>query len=154
MPADSSNIDAALIATLGSDHTLLSLCPNGAYIDEAPPGATRFVIVSLIDHLDEPTFEGRAFEDALYLVKAVMLSTAGGNIKAAAARIDELLEDQPLGIGSSPALAPSGYTQMAVYRESRIRTTEVDDIDPSIRWFHRGGQYRVQMAIVRAGSPL
>lgn len=136
---DSSLIDNALIAKLGADATLLGYCPNGVYWDEAPPGATRFVIVSFITEIDEAQFGGRAYEDALYLVKAVMLSTAGGNIQAAAARIDALLEDGTLTV--------SGYSHMVMHRESRIRITEVDDEDPSIRWFHRGGQYRVQQAL-------
>ena len=138
--ADSSDIDNALVARLGSDATLLALVPNGIFVDEAPPGSTRFVIVSLIDELDEATFDGRAIEDALYAVEARMLSTvAGANIKAAAARIDALLEGQPLTV--------AGYTWMTLHRESRIRQTEVDEADTSIRWYRRGGNYRVQMSL-------
>lgn len=137
--ADSSAIDNALIAKLAADATLLSYCPNGVYWDEAPPGSTRFVIVSLIDAFDEAVFGGRAIEDALYLVKAVALSTAGVNMQAAAARIDALLEDQTLTV--------SGYTHMAMHREARVRITEVDEMDASIRWFHRGGHYRVRMSL-------
>lgn len=136
---DSSLIDNALIAKLGADATLLGHCPNGVYWEEAPPGATRFVIVSLVDAVDEPQFGGRAYEDAVYLVKAVALSTAGANIQAAAARIDALLEDGTLTV--------SGYTYMAMHREARVRMTEVDDDDPSLRWYHRGGHYRVQQSI-------
>jgi hypothetical protein len=136
---DSSAIDNALIAKLGGDATLLGICTNGVYWDEAPHGSTKFVIVSLVDELDEPVFGGRGYEDALYLVKAVALSTAGANIQAAAARIDALLEDQ--------ALTVSGYTHMVMHRESRVRITEVDEVDASIRWFHRGGHYRVQQAL-------
>src|SRR5678816_383390 len=139
MSVDSSLIDNALIAKLGADATLLAICTNGVYWDEAPSGSTKFVIVSLVDELDEPQFQGRAYEDALYLVKAVALSTSGADIKAAAARIDVLLEDQTLTV--------AGYTHMVMNRESRVRITEVDDIDPSIRWFHRGGNYRVQQSI-------
>lgn len=138
MPADSSGIDNALVAKLGADATLLGYCPNGAYWEEAPPGATRFVIVSLVDHVDVAMMTERAFESALYAVKAVMLSTAGGDIRAAAARIDALLEDGTLTV--------SGFSLMTMHRESRIRMTEVDDVDPSIRWFHRGGHYRVAMS--------
>jgi hypothetical protein len=127
-----------VIAKLGSDATLLGMMPNGVYWEEAPPGSTRFVIVSLIDEADEGQFGGRAYEDALYLVKAVALSTANANIKGAAARIDALLEDGTLTV--------AGYTHMAMHREGRIRLTEVDDVDPSIRWYHRGGQYRVRVA--------
>jgi hypothetical protein len=137
--SDSSAIDNALVALLGSDTTLLSYCPNGVYWDEAPPNSTKFVIVSLIDEADEATFGGRAYEDALYLVKAVALSTAGANMQAAAARIDTLLNDQMLTV--------SGYTHMVIHRESRVRITEVDDEDASIRWLHRGGYYRVQQAV-------
>lgn len=150
---DSSAIDNAVIAMLGSDSTLLGYCPNGVYWDQAPPGATKFVIVSLVDENDEATFEGRAIEDALYLVKAVMLSTAGGDIQAAAARIDAVLEDQPVMVGSPPAPVP-GYVWMSTARESRVRITETDDADASIRWQHRGGRYRVQMSIdLNPGSP-
>lgn len=132
---DSSAIDNGLIALLGADATLLTLVPNGVYYDEAPPGSTRFVIVSLTDQHDEPMFSGRAFEDGLYLVKAVMRSDANGDIRAAAARIDALLEQQPLTV--------AGYGVSIMRRESRVRETEVDEVDKSIRWFHRGGRYQV-----------
>ena len=145
MSVDSSLIDSALIAKLSADATLLSLCPNGVFYAEAPQGATRFVIVSLIDETDEGVFSTRAIEDALYLVEARMLSTANGNIHAAAARIDVLLEDQPLGTGSPPTVA--GYTWMTCHRETRTRFTEVDVVDPALRWFRRGGEYRVQFSI-------
>ena len=136
---DSSDIDAALVAKLGADATLLALCPNGVYVDEAPPNSTRFVIVSLVAEFDEPQFQGRSFEDATYLVKAVMLSTAGGNIKSAAARIDTLLEQGTLTV--------TGYSLMRMHRVERVRATEVDDLDASIRWHHRGGRYQVTVSL-------
>ena len=138
--SDSSDIDNALVALLGADSALLALMPNGVYIDEAPPGATRFVIVSMVDAVDEPVFGGRAFEDVLYLVEPRALSTSGGNVKAAAARIGVLLEGQPLTV--------SGYTWMTMHREGRSPLrTEVDDQDASIRWNRRGAYYRVQVAV-------
>lgn len=140
--SDSSDIDQALIALLGSDETLLSYMPNGVYWDEAPPGSTRFVIVSLVDTVDEAVFGGRAFEDTLYLVKAVGLSTTSPNMKAAAARIDTVLDEQ--------TLTANGYVHMTMFREGRIRLTEVDDLDADIRWQHRGAYYRVQQALVPA----
>lgn len=136
--ADSSDIDAALVQKLASDATLLGHALNGVYVDEAPPGATTFVIVSLISALDAQKFGGRAYEDALYLVKFVALSTAAANVKAAAARIDALLEGQPLTV--------AGYTLMTMHREERMRLTEVDEVDTSIRWHHRGGRYRVMVS--------
>ena len=108
--------------------------------DEAPPGATRFVIVSLVQGIDEPMFGGRAFESALYLVKAVVQASAGGAAQQAAARIDTLLEDQPLAV--------PGYAWMTVHRVERLQTTEVDEVDTLIRWQHRGGRYRVDLSVV------
>lgn len=139
MAGDSSDIDAALIALLGADTTLLALVPNGVYWDEAPPQSKQFVIVSLVEEHDEQAFGARAFEDALYAVEARMLSTVqGSNIKAAAARIDVLLDGAQLTV--------NGYKTMTVYRESRLRQTEVDGADTSIRWYRRGGHYRVVMS--------
>jgi hypothetical protein len=135
---DSSDIDNALVAKLGADATLLALLPNGAYMDEAPPGATRFVIVSLVEAPDEPEFGRRAYEEPLYLVKAVALSSSGGDVKAGAARLDVLLEDATLTV--------AGYAPVRLCREDRIRMTEVDAVDASIRWFHRGGHYRALAA--------
>ena len=139
MPADSSLIENALIAKLLADGTLTALVPDGVYFDEGPASKTRFVIVSLVDEVDLGKFGGRAIEDALFMVKAVMLSTAGGNIQAAAARIDTLLEDQPMTV--------AGFTHMTTHREARLRQTEVDSVDPTIRWQHRGGMYRVQCSV-------
>jgi len=137
--ADTSDIAGALIAKLGSDLELLALCPNGVYRDQAPPGATRFVIVSLMAGEDLGVFGRRAIEAGVYLVEARMLSTVPGvNVKAAAARIDVLLEDQPLTV--------AGFTWMTMHREEPIGITEVDAVDASIRWFRRGGRYRLEMS--------
>jgi hypothetical protein len=139
-PPDSSLVDDALVTKLLNDAQLKNLMPDGVFWDEANAGSKKFVIVSLIDEADEATFKkGRSIEDSLYLVKAVCLGSTGANIRAAAKRIDALLEDQPLTI--------EGYELMTMHRESRIRSTEVDEIDPAIRWQHRGGRYRVQVAV-------
>ena len=141
--ADTSDIASALIAKLGSDAELLSLCPNGVYWDEAPPGSTRFVIVAFINAIDRGVFGRRAIEEGIYLVEARMLSTVqGANIKRAAARIDELLEDQPLTV--------AGYTWSTMHRLEPVRMTEVDEVDPSIRWNRRGGQYFIEMSLIGA----
>ena len=140
MPPDSSEIDAAIVAKLLADPALTAMMPDGVFIDAANQDSQRFVIVSLLAEDDVASFGRRAYENATYLVKAVALSTSGGNVKGAAARIDALLEDQPL-------VAP-GYQWMTMHRDERVRYTEVDDADPSIRWQHRGGHYRVQMTAV------
>jgi hypothetical protein len=136
---NSSAIDQAIIGVLLADPTLAAILPDGVYVDVAAPKATRFVIVSIVTADDEPIFGGRGFEDVLYLIKAVVLQSTGADIFAAAHRIDELLEDQPLTI--------PGYTHMVTCRETRIRYTEPDDVDDTIRWLHRGGHYRVQASI-------
>lgn len=137
---DSGQIDNAVLAKLNGDATLLAMLPQGAHFEEAPAGSKRFVIVSLADEVDAHGFDGRVIEDAEYLVKAVALSTVAteANMRAAAARIDTLLE--------GGTLTATGYTLMTMHRTRRIRVTEVDDSDPSVRWFHRGGFYTVTMS--------
>jgi hypothetical protein len=138
--SDSSDIDAAVIGILQNDAALKALMPDGVYMDEAPPNSKRFVIVSLVLSEDRSAFPGkRVIESIVYLVKAVMLNSTNGNVKGAAARIDELLESKPLTV--------NGYGWMTCNREERVRYTEVDDVDATIRWQHRGGRYRVEMAL-------
>ena len=141
--SDSSDVDNALVAKLGADAALLAQMLNGVYFDKAPAAMTRFVLVSLVEAVDGRQFGGRAFEDALYLVKAVGRSTPDqplevGVMKTAAARIDALLEGGTLTV--------AGYTLMTMHRESRVRETEADEEDTSISWEHRGGHYRVMVS--------
>jgi hypothetical protein len=136
LPPESSAILNALVAKLGADSALLALVPNGVYEDLGPPAATRFVVVSHIITTDVPVFaQGRVLEDGLYLVEARILASTGGDVAAAAARIDELLEDGTLTV--------TGYHVAALYREEFVRGTEVDEIDHAILWKRRGGRYRV-----------
>lgn len=144
--ADSSAIDNALMALLAGDTTLMGIATDGVFWDEAPPQATRFVIVSFVDEVDWMEESGRGMEDGLYLVKAVILkqrepatSPPMTASQEAADRIDTVLE--------GATLLASGYTPMTVARESRIRYTDVDDANNTIRWFHRGGHYRVLMSL-------
>jgi len=136
MPPDSSDIDNALIGYLAADATLRAQLPDGVYQDEAVPQATRYALVVVNDAVDYPVFDGPGFESVLYQVTAVIQQGASGDIKAAAARIHELLQDATFTI--------PGYTLTACYREDRVRGTEVDSNDSDIRFFHRGGRYRVQ----------
>jgi hypothetical protein len=138
VPRDSSLIDSALIQKLANDAQLKSLLPDGVFFGEAPPNLRNFAIVSIVEELDVAEFQRRAIEDTLYEIKAVCFGTGATNDKAAAARIDALLEDQ--------VLAVTGFDCVGMTREKRIRYPEPDDLDPSIRWQHRGGLYRVQMA--------
>jgi hypothetical protein len=135
--SDTSDLDAAIVTLLQNDATLHALAPDGVYFAEAPPGLQQFVIVSVVDHADEDVFQGRAFESALYMVKAVELSTVTTkNIKSAAARLDALLRR---------AIVPAtGYAEIATAREGGWQhAVEVDAINTSIRWHHRGANYRI-----------
>lgn len=142
MPPDSSDLDNALVAKLSSDPELLGLMPNGVYFSLAPEKSTQYVLVSLAESQDEPMFGGRAFETYVYAVKAVELSTvATRNIKAAAGRIDAILDPPP----PAPPLALTipGYSLKLSRRRDRIRYEEIDEVDRSIRWSHRGAEYVV-----------
>lgn len=144
MASDSSDVDAAIIAALRADYgspsagTLGELCPDGVFVDVAPESATKFVIVSLVIGEDEPEFGGDAYERMLYLVKAVVKGSDGTTVKAAAQRIQTLLQFVDLWI--------SGYDHMLTRRIERVRFTEVDDQDAAIRWQHRGGRYEVYVS--------
>ena len=138
--SDSGAIDEAVLATLRADAELAALLPDGIYFDLPDPGSTRYGLVTLVNGLDVAQFGGRLYEDIVYLVKATMFGSHQSQLRQAAARIDELLEDVPL--------TASGYAWMTTHRILRIRYPEVDQHDPTIRAFHRGGQYRIQMTPV------
>lgn len=140
---DSAAVDSAIVAKLLADTAaggVMTYATDGVFIDEAAQTSKHFVIVSLVDEHDEQQFGNRAYEESLYLVKFVDLSTSSSNAKAAAARIDALLD--PGGAGGS--LTVSGFTLMTMYRDSRlVPQVEVDEVDASLRWQHRGANYRV-----------
>ena len=125
----------AILSGDTGDGGLMTLMTDGVYIDVAPSGKTKFVIVSLVIAQDDYVFEGQAWERSLYLVKAVELNPSGTTVKTAAARIHELLQDIPLTI--------TGFTHMLTRRAERVRYTEVDPDDQDIRWQHRGGRYNI-----------
>jgi hypothetical protein len=146
MPS-SSTVDAALVAKLLASAPLMAIATDGVYWGVGKEDGTRFVVVDLLDHTDEAVLGGRAIESSLYLVKFVRrMDTASGysNIEAAQAAdyIDQTLEDQPF--------AAAGYNWMTCYREARVRYPEVDPDDPSVRWMHWGGHYRVEVSVVGA----
>jgi hypothetical protein len=150
MPIDSGEIDTAVLNHLASDATLMAFVPDGIWFDEGPANGKRFVILSVFDTIDDRRFEGRSHETVIYMIKAVILTTtpnATATARQAAARIDALLDPQP---PDPPAtIVAPGYSIMASYREPaipRVRHTEVDDVDPTIRFLHRGGHYRVVMS--------
>jgi hypothetical protein len=138
--SSSVEIDRALAARLQGDATLAGLLPGGVWWDEAGQGKTAFCLLVLesahdAGQMHPPGVPGRGAEDLQYLVKAVTLGSSPSAAISAAARIDVLLEDKPLTI--------TGYGCLTIARVERVRGTEVDDVDPTIRWQHHGGRYRV-----------
>lgn len=138
---DPSDIRQALLVKLNGDATLLTYMPNGAHWNEAPAGSRRHIIVSLVAPSHARSFSGRSHHDNLYMVKAVALSTetnATANTKNAAARILTILDGGTLTI--------TGFTLMTMMLDPDLDVIdylEVDDVDPGVRWIHRGGHYRV-----------
>jgi len=135
--ADVAAVDVALVAVLAGDATLAALLPDGVFVDVAPAGSTRFVIVQHQTHEDTEGFGTTAlYERFLYRVTARVLEASGLDADTAAGRIHALLHGTPL--------APiAGYTHMSTLRVERVKFTEVDAIDNDIRWQIAGGDYEV-----------
>ena len=133
-----------MITHLASDATLATLLPGGVHFGLAPQGKTAFALVTIDETADVGVFAEapaarRAIEVITYAVAAVVQTSAMGPATQAAARIDALLEDQPLTV--------PGYGWLSTVRVERIRDPgELDPSDKSIRWQHHGGRYRVQVA--------
>jgi hypothetical protein len=147
MPIDSGAIDTAVLQRLSTDATLKGFMPDGVFFDLAPPASKRYVLLSVVDAFDARRFDGRSHESIRYMVKAVGhsgVTTAATDVRNAAARIDALLDPQPPD--PPVALTIAGYELMASFRDlelPRIRHTEPDAVDPTIRFFHRGGHYLI-----------
>lgn len=133
---NSWELDKAVIGVLQNDATLKGLVPDGVFKNEAPPGSKRFVIVSVPSGIDRGVFGRRGYELRRYMVQAVGLTTMMtlGQANSAGYRIDVLLQDATLTAATYPATA-------TLSRISPIDFDEVDEIDASIRWYHRGGHY-------------
>jgi len=135
----SGDVDAALVSKLLGDGALMALMPDGVYWDVAASGKKRVVIVKLMSHSVERMFNARAYESAIYLVKAVELSISGTNAKAAGRRIDALLNNGSLG-------TISGYLQMNCELDEYVRYAEDDPDNKDARWQHYGGMYAVTVS--------
>jgi hypothetical protein len=136
--ADPSYVDTALMMVLANDAALMALCPHGVWWGAPPQGATKSVIVALLDHSDRPALDSKTlYERSVYLVKAVLLMVDGATPQGAAARIHELLHNAVLD------LSGSGYEEMSLRRIERLRLPpEVDPLNKA-RWQHEGGQYEL-----------
>lgn len=135
---DTSDVDAAVLAVLTGDVQLRALLPDGVWFDMAGPiNVTRYCLVSQMAHEDQDELQTVAWERVLYLVKAVVLDTSGADVKAAAYRIHQLLQDTRYPV--------NGYSLMLSSRTERVRYTELDEVTAQ-KWQHRGGQYAVYVS--------
>jgi hypothetical protein len=136
--SDETALDQALLALLDGDATLTALLPDGVHFDVATPNATKFAVITLVDHLDVYQFDAVSHEQAGYLVLAVTQDTSGDTAAAAAARIHELLQDG--------ALAVAGVEVMRMKRRGRYRRTVPDETSDQ-RWQQRGGTYEIWISV-------
>lgn len=141
--SDSSAVDGALFSAL-ADPTLAGLLPDGVYLDTAPQGKTKFVVVSMPAHEDVSKFDddefegsdGTAFERFTYLVKAVVKDTRANVANAAAVRIKVVVR------AMTGQIIP-GYVIANAERVERVAYTENDPDNVDTRWQHRGGLYQI-----------
>lgn len=146
MPRDRYAISAAVCARLAGDATLAALMSGGVWLNRAPAGLIRYVLVTFAQGTDDrfATFgapgDRRGIEEDVYAIRACELNQPNvispTATKNAAARIDALLEDQPLTI--------TGYVCGEIRRLRPIEFADVDSVDKSITWQYRGGEYRIR----------
>lgn len=131
-----SEVERAIVGTLAADATLTALLPDGVYWDLAPPGSTRFATVSASTSRAQMEFQGvDSFRAIAYLVKAVVLGSGGATVAQADARIQAILDRQPI------ALPPAtGAGLMVIHWLDRVRYTESVNNDV---WQHSGARYEV-----------
>lgn len=129
-------VEKAIIGTLAADPELTGYLPDGVYWDLAPQSSTQFAIVSASTSRGQMEFGNvDSWRALVYVVKAVVLSSGNSPIAAADARINALLDRQPL------ALPPAAGAGLMVMRwVDRIRYTE--NVDGNT-WQHGGARYEV-----------
>jgi hypothetical protein len=134
-------IYTALSAKLLADAPLTALMPDGIWRDIGPAGKTNFVIISKADDVRAYMFQGTAYEEFTYLVKAVSFSKSGLRASQAADRLLTLLQDGTLVI--------AGYTLMAMKLaedNGAVEFQESDDSDLEARWQHRGWNFDITVS--------
>jgi len=137
-----SAITNAIVALLDGDVTLAALAPDGVFFGVGPPHVDRFVVVSYAHGVTFGEFGRRAIEDKYYAVTAVMRKQSSADLQAAQAAADRI---ETILDGAQFLIA--GYDLMScTFEEAIEREPEVDDADDSVRWFHVGAIYRVQVS--------
>lgn len=131
-------VDRALYAALSGSTALTSLLAGGTADPSvfqflAPEGADPpYVIYAEQAGTPAHVFTGVAFENEVYLVKAVTLGPSAALAGTIATTIDQVLADQPLTV--------SGYANRYLRRVSNVDYPEVTS---GQRYHHRGATYRV-----------
>lgn len=137
-----NELDAALYTALKQDAPLTGLLadpPGGleasVYEGLAPQGSRPpYVIFSEQTTTRAYAHAGRAWDRAIYLVKAVTEGPSAGLAGEIAAAIDELLDDGTLAI--------AGHAQLCMRHIENVRYREVADGKQHV---HRGALYRIHV---------
>jgi hypothetical protein len=138
---NSSDVDAAVIAQLQNDPELAAFGP--VVFGLAMKGETKFISIAQIDHDDLYSLGGGITWEAFdYLIEAVEQGSSGTNVKAAANRIRQVLQDA--------LLTPAGYhLRIVEQRTHYVRIPEYDDVTGQY-WQRRGGRYEVKVTPIQA----
>jgi hypothetical protein len=113
----------------------MALMADGVHWDLATANSTKYVLVSQQAHETQYVMNGVAWERVVYEIRATCQGSSAAEVKQAARRIHELLEDGTLTIDGY-------YPPMLMRRVQRIRRSEPSQTT-GLRWHHRGGQYEV-----------
>ncbi len=94
----------------------------------------------------QPTDADTALGAQVDLADCAFGATAFAAASAGSKAANSITQDSSInasGTASWGTLQATGFAVTGMYREARVRYTEVDEVDPSIRWQHRGGKYRI-----------
>ncbi len=131
-------LETEIFELLTGDATLTGLLnnPESVYYGRGPEGVDPpYVVFQQLSSVPQYVLTKVAFENMIYLVKAVTLgpsSKLGGQIRD---RFEELLQDA--------ALSVAGYKTMKLRRESAIDYPE--SVPGGQEYRHRGSTFRVQL---------
>lgn len=123
--------DTTLTAMLGSPASGFS---KAIYYEIAPQGSSfPYVIFSKQSGTPRYAISARAFDDDVWLIKAVDRSEGADAADGIASRLDALLTDGTISI--------SGRTQLYLRRESDVDYSEVID---GVAYRHSGSYFRLK----------
>lgn len=137
--ANTGDVQKRIVEILAGDPDLQGLAPDGVYIDVADENAQRYIVITLIAHVDDPLFDGDRDEHFRFQIRAVGLaSSSTTGLDAAAARIYALLD-------RLADLAIPNYSTIRCQRAEYVDDRRPDAANASIWWLHRGGAYVVDV---------